>query len=86
MGKYGPEKTPYLDTFYAVKQNELLRQIYINLRNRYKNFNTEHEDIILNLHGLPSYCFIKLSRLENYLPFLFFSLLPFWTLTKDDSK
>ena len=70
-------KLTYLDTFYAVKQNELLRQIYINLRNHYKNFNTEHEDIILNLYGLPSYCFIKLSSLENYLPFLFFSLLPF---------
>ena len=68
------------------KQNKLLRQIHINLRNRYKNCNTDHGDIVLNLHGLPSYCFIKLSRLENYLPFLFFSLLPFWTLTKDDSK
>ena len=27
-GKYGPEKTPYLDTFHAVKFHATLRLIY----------------------------------------------------------
>ena len=31
-GKYGPEKTPYLDTFYAVKPSENFYEVFSGYR------------------------------------------------------